>query len=87
MFGPHFFVLCINDLPRINAIRMVFLYAVDTNIINDNSDTKSIINIIKTRINKISTWCKSIKLKMNNSFTMYLRTRLGIVKNTKIDKT
>ena len=43
ILGPILFLLYINDLPRVSTKPMFLLYADDTNILYENSDTKTII--------------------------------------------
>ena len=46
ILGPILFILYINDLPSVSTKQKFILYADDTNILYENSDTKNIIKTI-----------------------------------------
>ena len=51
--GPILFLLCINNLPRVCTKLMLLLYSDNTNILYENSDTKTIIKAIAMEMPKI----------------------------------
>ena len=77
ILGPIFFLLCINDLPRVSTKPKFLLYANNTNILYENSDTKTIIKTINMEMPKIIEWPRSNKLHLNvnETVTMLFHTR------------
>ena len=77
ILGPIFFLLCINDLPRVSTKLKFLLYADDTNILYENTDTKTMIKTINVKMPKIIEWFKSNKLhiNINKTVTMIFLTR------------
>ena len=53
ILGPILFILYINDLPRVSTEQTFLLYADDTNILYENTDTKAIIKTINMEMPKI----------------------------------
>ena len=56
ILGPIPFLLCINNLPRVSTKPKFLLYADDTNILYENTDTKTIIKTINMEMTKIIEW-------------------------------
>ena len=52
--GPILFILYINDLPRVSTKQKFLLYADDTNILYENTDTKAIVETINMELPKIT---------------------------------
>ena len=52
ILGPIVFLLCINDLPRVSTKLKLLLHADDTNILYENSDTKTMIKTIYVEMPK-----------------------------------
>ena len=77
ILGPTFFLLCINDLPRVCTKLKFLLYADDTYILYENSDTKAIAKIINMEMPRNMEWLKSNKLHIdvNKSVAMLFHTR------------
>ena len=71
ILGPILFLLCINDLPRESTKLKFLLYADDTNILYENTDTKTIQKTIDMEMPKIIEWPKSNKLHININKTCY----------------
>ena len=67
----------ITDLPRVSTKLEFLLYADDTNILYENSDTKTIIKAINMEIPIILEWLKSNKLhiNLNKTAAMLFHTR------------
>ena len=65
ILGPIIFLLYTNDLPRVSTKLQFLLYADDTSIIYENSDTNTIIKSINMEMPKIIDWPKSNKLHIN----------------------
>ena len=72
ILGPILFLLYINDLPRVSTKLKLLLYADDTNIVFENSDTKTTIKTINMEMRKIIVWLKSNKLHINVNKTVSL---------------
>ena len=53
ILGPIIFLLYINDLPRVSTKLKFLLYADNTSILYENSDTKTIIKTINMEMPKI----------------------------------
>ena len=77
IIGPILFILYINDLPRVSTTLKFLLYADDTNILYENTDTKVIIKTINMEMPKIIKWLKSNKLhiNVNKTVAMLFHTR------------
>ena len=71
------FQLYINYLPSVSTKQKFLLYADDTNILYEKSDTKTIIKTIKMEMPKIIEWLKSNKLhiNVNKTVAMLFHTR------------
>ena len=65
ILGPTLFLLCINNLPRVSTKLNFLLYADDTNILYENSDTKTMIKTINMKTSKAMECFKSNKLHIN----------------------
>ena len=63
--GPILFISYINDLPSVSTKLKFFLYANDTNILYETTDTKAIIKTINMEMPKVIEWLKSNKLLIN----------------------
>ena len=74
---PILFTFYINDLPRVGTKLKFLLYADDTNILYENTDTKAMIKTINMEMTKIIEWFKSNKLhiNVNKTVTMLFHTR------------
>ena len=70
ILGPILFLLSINDLTRVSTKLKFLLYADDTNIVYENSDTKTIVKTINMEIRKFIDWIKSNKLHINVNNTV-----------------
>ena len=77
ILGPIIFILCINDLPRVSTKLKFLLYADDTNILYENTDTKAIIKTINMEMPKIIQWLKSniLHIDVNKAVAMLFHTR------------
>ena len=77
ILGPILFILYINDLPRVSTKLKFLLYADDTKILCENTDTKTIIKTINMEMPKIMEWFKSNKLYINvdKTVAMLFHTR------------
>ena len=83
--GPILFLLYINDLPIVSTLvvstKLKFLlYADDTNILYENSDTKTILKTINMEMPKIIEWSKLIKsnklhINVDKTVAMLFHTR------------
>ena len=87
ILGSILFLLCINDLPRVSTKPKFLLYADDTKIIYESTDTKTIIKTINMKMTKIIQWFKYNKLhiNVNKSVAMLFHTRqkrVNIVENS-----
>ena len=71
ILGPLFFLIYINDLPRVSRVFSMLMYADDTtlycNINNANSDI-----ILNNELCTISDWLSSNKLSLNVKKTKYM---------------
>ena len=76
ILGPILFLLCNNDLPRVSTRLKFLLYADDTNILYENSNTKTIVKDTNTEMPKIMEWFRSNKLLKNidNTVAMLFNT-------------
>jgi hypothetical protein len=76
ILGPLFFLLYINDLPKItNGEYSMVLYADDTSIIiTESNEPKFKVNLDRT-FNKINTWFNANLLTLNFQKTQYLEFR------------
>ena len=70
ILGPILFPLYINDLPRVSTKLKFLLYADDTNILYENTDTKNMIKTINIEMPKIIEWLMSNKLHINVNKTV-----------------
>ena len=77
ILGPIHFLLYINDLPRVSTKLKFLLYADDTNILYENTDTKTIIKTINKEMPKVIERLKSNKLHINiyKTLAMLFHTR------------
>ena len=75
ILGPILFLLYINDFPRVSTKQKFLLYADDTNILYENSDTKTIIKTIYMEMPKIIEWIKENKLHINKTVAILFHTR------------
>ena len=77
ILGPILFILYINDLPRVSTKLKFHLYADNTNILYENTDTKAIVETINMEMPKIIEWPKFNKLhiNVNKTVAMLFHTR------------
>ena len=74
---PILFILYINDLARVSTKLKFLLYADDTNILYENTDTKAILKTINMEMPNIIEWLQSNKLhiNVNKTVAMLFHTR------------
>ena len=70
ILGPLLFILYINDLPRCSTNGHFTLYADDTSIIYNGSDTISLISNINDDLPNVIDWFTCNKLHLNSSKTV-----------------
>ena len=77
ILGPILFILCINAPPRVSSKPKFLLYADDTSILYENTDTKAMIKTINVEMPKIIQWLKYNKLHINvdKAVAMLFHTR------------
>ena len=87
ILGPTLFILYINDLPRVSTKLKLLLYADDTNILYENTDTKAMIKTINMEMPKFIEWLiyNKLHIDVNKTVAMLFHTRkkrFNIYKNS-----
>ena len=73
ILGPLFFILYINDLPKVTTTLAEYpLFADDTSIFYSNSDPEHVTSVMNSELSKISLRMKSNKLPVNIKKTNYV---------------
>ena len=70
--GPLFFILYINDLPKVSKLTVPLLFANDTNIFFSHSNPNYLENVLNNELLNIDVWLRCNKLSINVQKTNYV---------------
>ena len=65
VLGPLLFLICVNDRPNVSKFLSFYLFADDTNIHFDASDTIKLQKIMNRELRHVKKWLKANKLALN----------------------
>ena len=71
VLGPLFFLLYINDLPKISKIFRTILFADDSTLSVKGSDLREVSNLCNVELVKLLDWTRSNRLCINISKTVF----------------
>ena len=72
ILGPLFFILYINDLPKVSKLTEPLLFAEDTSIFFSHSNPNYLENVLNNELVSIDVWLRCSKLSINVQKTNYV---------------
>ena len=71
VFGPLLFLIFINDLPKVSKFPNFYLFAYDTNIYYESSESKYTKNVNR-ELQKVRKWLEANRLALNIDKTNFV---------------
>ena len=72
ILGPLFFLVYINDLPKISPSTDFLIFADDTTSIESNKNIETLFHTANDTVRKLDHWCSVNKIALNKQKTKYL---------------
>ena len=72
ILGPLFFILYVNDLPKVSKLTEPLLFADDTSIFFSHSNPNYLENVLNNELVNIDFWLRCHKLSINVQKTNYV---------------
>ena len=72
ILGPLFFILYINDLPKVSKLTEPLLFAHDTSVFFSHSNPDYLDNVLNNELLSIDVWLRCNKLSINVQKTNYV---------------